>query len=281
MKYMTKEWYQMAQNTSFHLGLRASKEAEVCSEKYYKKLYKREEQAWLRIQEDVSKVKFEDIYPDGFRTEDFEYLSLNPDQLEAAKNEYDEMRENYRTYSENKSTFSPESEKKIFRQNLRQRIKNLKNNLPYEILERVADIRVLALDRASAKVKKEISLFCKSNNKTVEKTMNSYWKEFKKNFRTGEPDFVSKFDFHDCDIISCRTKGNDIVLSLDNSGGFTSISQIILKNCSIIKQDEHLNGAWWLYDEIYKINDGYEIHVLLSKKKLVDFVFTVTNIEYM
>ncbi|MDF2596910.1 MAG: hypothetical protein K0R69_3251 [Clostridia bacterium] len=41
-----------------------------------------------------------------------------------------------------------------------------------------------------------------------------------------------------------------------------------------------LNGAWWLYDEIYGTNDGYEIHVLLQKNELIDFIFTVTDVEF-
>jgi hypothetical protein len=49
MKYMTKEWYETMQNTGFHLLLRVSKNAEVLSEDYFKKLYKREEKAWLRL----------------------------------------------------------------------------------------------------------------------------------------------------------------------------------------------------------------------------------------
>lgn len=54
------------QKTSFYLSLRVSKEAGVFSEDYFKKFYKSEEKAWLRLQEDASKVQFEDIYPEEF-----------------------------------------------------------------------------------------------------------------------------------------------------------------------------------------------------------------------
>ena len=40
MRYMTKEWYETAQKTSYHLGLKVSKKAETYSECYFKELYK-------------------------------------------------------------------------------------------------------------------------------------------------------------------------------------------------------------------------------------------------
>lgn len=63
---MTQEWYETMQKTSFYLSLRVLKEAGVFSEDYFKKFYKSEEKAWLRFQEDASKVQFEDIYPEEF-----------------------------------------------------------------------------------------------------------------------------------------------------------------------------------------------------------------------
>ena len=42
MKYLTKEFYNAMQKMSLHFPLRASKKAEVFSEDYFKKLYKKE-----------------------------------------------------------------------------------------------------------------------------------------------------------------------------------------------------------------------------------------------
>lgn len=64
MKYMTKEWYETMKKMHFHLLLRVSKEAGMFSEGYFKKLYKCEEKAWLKLWGNVSKVQFEDIYPE-------------------------------------------------------------------------------------------------------------------------------------------------------------------------------------------------------------------------
>lgn len=280
MKYMTKDWYETAQKTSFHLSLRISKNAEVFSEVYFKELYKSEEKAWLRLQEDDSKVQFEDIYPDEFQAEYADGRPLEPSEFEEAKKEYFKMREQARLNFLNTPYFDPEQEKNNFKRSFRYNVKHLRENLPDKILRKIADIRVLALNRASADIKKEITAYCKANERAVESATKAYWNEYKKNFKSAEPAFAENFNFHDCIVVSCRKKGKDIVLTLDNSGGFTDINQIIFKNCSIIKQDTQLHGAWWLYNEIYKTNDGYEIHVLLLKNELIDFIIIVTDVEY-
>jgi hypothetical protein len=309
MKYMTKEWYETAQKCSFHLPLKVSKKAEVFSIDYFRNLYKSEEKAWLRLQENVSDEKFEDIYPDEFQAEYYDGRQLEPSEFEKAKKVYFEMREQARLDFINPPAFDPIQEKKNFKQALQSNVKYLKRNLPDEILQQIADIRVLALDRASADIKKEITAYCKVNEKAVDSAINAYWKEYKMSFKNGEPTFAENFNFHDCIVVACRKKGKDIVLtldnsgveysnfhdcivvarkkggdivlSLDNSGGFTTINQIIFKNCSILKKDKPLHGAWWLYDEIYKTNDGYEIHTLLDKNgKLIDFIVYATDVWY-
>jgi len=284
LKYMTKEWYETCQKTDCYFSLKVSKQAESFSEDYFKTLYKKEEAAWLKSQEEMSNLSIEEIYPYEFIAENIDGSPLEPEEFEKAKKEYFEMREQaWLEYDDNRPVFDPEQEKKTFKQALRYNIKWLKTNLPDEILRNVADIRVLALDRASAAIKKEITAFCKANNKVMKSALEAYWKEHKKRFRHNEPSFLEMFNFHDCIVISCRKKGTDLIITLDNSGGFTNINQIVFKNCIIMKQDKPLYGAWWLYDEIYFSDRGYEIHALLlgkSGNELLDFIVDVTDVEY-
>ncbi|MGI6668304.1 MAG: hypothetical protein ACOX4M_02345 [Acetivibrionales bacterium] len=195
MKYMTGEWYETSQKTGFHLLLRVSKKAEAFSEDYFRKLYKEGEKAWLKLREEVSKVKFDDVFPGEFQAGYiFGSHPLSPSEFEEAyeeaKKRYSEMREQARIGFINRPAFDPEQEKKNYKQSLRYNIKNLKRSLPDEILRKVADIRVLALNRASADVKKEITAYCKANRKASMSTVKAYWKEYRKTFRDGEPSFV-------------------------------------------------------------------------------------------
>lgn len=280
MKYMTKEWYETMQRTDFHLLLKVSKKAETFSEDYFRKLYKSEEKAWLKLHEDASKVKFEDIFPEEFHVVNIDGTPLDSSEYEEAKRKYFEMREQARINFMNIPQFDPEKEKENFKQSFLNNVKRLKSSLPDEILRKVADIRVLALNRASASVKNEIAAYCRANKRAAERAMKTYYKEYQKNFKNGEPEFAKNFNFHDCKVISCRKRGNDVVITLDNSGGFTDLNQIIFKDCLIIKQDIPLHGAIWLYDEIYKSDNGYEIYVLLLKKELIDFIVTTADVKY-
>ena len=156
----------------------------------------------------------------------------------------------------------------------------MKNSLPESILLKVADIRVLALNYASREVKQEITQFCKQNEKSTRAAMAAYQKQYRKQFKTGAPAFVEELNLHDCMVLSCRRAGNDVVMVLDNSGGFTNISTIRIKNCVVIKQDAPLHGAWCLYEEIYKAGESFEIHFLLDKNKLIDYIIVADDLEY-
>ncbi len=247
MKFMTKEWYETMQRTDFHLLLKATKNAAVFSEEYFRNLYNDKERAWLRLMKNIFKVSFKDFYPEEFYIDDNLVHSLTPEQLGEEKRSFFEKREQARFDFEKRCIFVPAEEKENFKKALLHRIKRLKKDLPDNILQKIADIRVLALDRACADIKKDITAYCEANKKAVESAMNEYWKEYNRCFDGVLPAFADDFNFHDCKVVSCRKNGKSTILSLDNSGGFTTISKIIFKNCSILKQDAPLHGAWWLY----------------------------------
>ena len=280
MKYMTKEWYLTAQRTSLHLMLEVSKKAESFSEDFFRELYKREEKKWLECGKELYEFRFEDIFPEEFCAEYADGAPLEESEFEEAKKAYLEQRERAREHFENKPEFNPEQERKNFKRSLLSSINNLKKTLPEDILRKVADIRVLALDVASREVKQEITKYCKQNEKRVNSAIEAYRKEYNKQFESNAPSFGSEISLHDCEVLSCRKKGNDVVLTVDNSGGFTNISQIRMKNCTVIKQDAPLHGACCLYEEIYKTGEQYEIHFLLQKTELIDYIVTTDGLEF-
>jgi len=283
MKYLTKEWYGAAQKSDFHLLLKASKQAASFSAEYFKALYKKEEANWLKFQEEVADVRLEDIFTEeASNLSRFDGKQMTSEELERSRKIYAELREQILRYSMNRSAFDSELEKRNFRKRFNKQVKHLQSNLPDGILKKVADIRVLALNCATAEVIEEITAFCKANENAVEAASKRYDEEYQNSFKEQEPPFVKDFCFHDCTVASCHKKGKSLVIELDNAGGFTNISQITFKNCTVLKQDKPLHGAWWLYEEIYKTEDGYEIHVLLDKKypQLIDFIVHATDVLY-
>lgn len=280
MKYMTKEWYETAQKTDLHLLLKVSRKAEQFSEDYFQRLYQKEEANWLTMQRQVSELSFDEAFPEDFQLDFLDEHNPEGMEIEQLKAEYVHSRETLRQQFEEISSFDPEEEKETFRQGYLYARANLQAVLPGEILKEVADIRVLALDHASAKVKGAIKSWCLANEKAVKSAVQAYQKDFKRSFAGRLPDFIEQFNFHDCVVVSCRKKGKDLVIELDLSGGFTDISGLILKDCQVIKRDRPLHGAWWLYEEIYRSEEGYELHVLLDKDELIEFTVAFKDMQY-
>ena len=142
---------------------------------------------------------------------------------------------------------------------------------PKEILEEVADIRVLALDKSSKNIKKKIEKYCNENEKIANKTMKSYEKYFETIQDKLPQKILEDYEFHDCEIISIDKVKDDIVFTLDNSGGFTDISKIIYRNGEILENNLEEN-SYWVYDEIYILDDGYEFHIGISSGEEYDYI---------
>jgi len=107
---------------------------------------------------------------------------------------------------------------------------------------------------------------------------------YERTLKDNKDAFIVKFGFHDCRVISCRKKGKDLIIMLDNSNTMTNVNRVTIKDCNILKQDKPLYGAWWIYEEIYRSDNGcYEIHCLLchrNQKDFIDFIFTTSGVEY-
>lgn len=175
-------------------------------------------------------------------------------------------------------------DKESFKNIQEQIIKKLENNVPDYILKKVADIRVLALGKASSIVKKELDKYCKKQKVIVEKAMKEYKRYNNNNLRKYENTFIKDFDFHDCKIKSCEKQEKDLIITLDTTNNcLVDIKQIIFKNYDIIKEEDNICQSVWLYNEVYIKDNGYEIHILLEniKGKLIDFIVGTDDVIYM
>jgi len=284
VKYFTKEWQVLCQHTHLHFNLGSSKQAETFSEEYFTTLYARKEKAFLKQQKEMSEVKFEDIYPEEGVADipDFivQRLSLTPEDIKAHNKawlvEVAEARKNWTP----PPPFDPEKAKKDFKVMYHMDLQELKEKLPTNIANQVADMRILALGKATAEVKKQIVAFGKMNDNAIEMVEKNYDKEFQKNFGDSPPAFMKKLFFHDRIVQSCKKVGDDVVLEFDYDEG-SEITKIIFKNATILEQEVPLEGAWWLYEEIYPCQGGYEFHVMFSQTGgNAYFTVRASDIEY-
>ncbi|AHN24396.1 DUF4085 family protein [Lysinibacillus varians] len=244
MKYFTKEWHELCQKNNLHLHLEEEKQAETFSEEYFQQLYHIELNSWLTVQEEAN-------------------LRLK-------------SHENYEPFNKEKGI---EQFHDIFIHNLMY----LKKQLPETIVKQIADIRVFTLDKATRNVINAVTQFCEENYRIVTTVIEDYKRYIKENSTLLDIEIDGDFSFHDCKIIKSIKNDKSLKLLLDNKVSDTNIDEVIFENINIIKQDDLLEDSWWLYEEIYKVNDKYEFHILLQNKTedLIDFIISAEQISFI
>ena len=86
------------------------------------------------------------------------------------------------------------------------------------------------------------------------------------------------YSLHDSRVQSVKREGEDLVIEFDGEKAlklheeleeeflFPEIRAIRFRDAEILKREQPLENAWWLYDEIWKSERGYEIHALLWRE---------------
>ena len=185
-------------------------------------------------------------------------------------------------HRQNNPPVDPDEVRKIFRKGHREEVKSLKEYLPEHILRQVADVRVLAFGYATAAVKQEITAWRKQNKKAGTQIAKAYLAHYEEMLERGDPPFLEDFGFHDSRIASCRKRGEDLVITLDNSSGWPGAETVIFEQCTVLKKDAPFINSWWETEEVYPIEGGYEIHALLQEykcTKYIDFIVRVSGVR--
>jgi len=283
MKYLTKEWYELCQKTVLHFGMKVNNGAAVYDEALFLQLYKRKENEFVKIQHEVYDVdpRFMleqdgctlvplDKFANGeeINEEDTVVYHMPPEEREHIQKlieEYDvrplfdekKIREEYRSILE--TVKKREAEEK----------------LPHELSQQIADMRVFALGYCTKEVLNQLKKFSKEN----EKKMNRIFCEYLKAQQAENiPQNISEsFGFHDCKVTEF-TVGKNIVIRLDVRGGFTNLNKITFATSEIIKQEEHIVGSVWIYNELYRTENGYEAHMFFAGEGMPELIICCKDI---
>jgi hypothetical protein len=283
MNYFTKEWYELCQKTGIHLILEEEEEAEAFSEEYFQQLYCHKLSEWLDLQKEMSEITFEDLYPMELNAE---YLEKNISEAEIAvlKDSYQVARKTAKEKYRPLEPFDIEEQIKQFHEAFVYNQEHMKNVLPEELLESIADIRVFALEKASRQVIAAVTKLCEGNEKVVRRVNKEYEIYYKKvlaSLEAVDRAIFEEIKFHDCIIIDIKQTETSLSILFDNSGGFTDISEVVFENYRIIEKHDSLIKACWLYEEIYKIDGRYEVQALLYNKnmELEEFIISAEHIS--
>lgn len=262
MKYLTKEWYKKMQSTGLHILLKVDKRADEFSEKFYQKIYNKEKKKYVKQESAFTNYK-------KFKKMILKEL-YNKEELTEEKilGEFEQYK---------KDTFEGRSIEENFDYNQNLMIEFLKSSIPSDILNKVKDIRVLALNYVSLEVYNLLKEYCEENENYVENVLKEYTHKESEQLKNETNEFFEN-SFHDSFILEVNKNKKDLIIKLDPD--FTDKNIITFKNYNIIL-DENIKECVWLYEEIYKIEKGYEIHILTSnyeRNELKELIITCEDI---
>lgn len=76
---------------------------------------------------------------------------------------------------------------------------------------------------------------------------------------------LDRLDFHDSEVMKIHADSERMVLELEErEWGYSHVN---FEKPEILKMDTGILGCEWLYEEIYRENGGYEMHVLFYSRK--------------
>ena len=224
---MTKEWYHTMTDSGLGIQLRADDRAAVFSEELYQQVRAEKLKEWLA------------------------------DQRECLEEAYDEA-----------------AERQSFAELHSQELEEFQTRTPAQILAKVADIRVLALGLCTEEVYRDFEDYRALCKKQTEENMKKVWDLQKA--QGLDKVWTGGYSLHDSLVQAVKREGEDLVIEFDRENDpelleelgevvflFPEIRAIRFRDAEILKQEQPLENAWWLYDEIWKSERGYEIHALL------------------
>lgn len=282
VRYLTKEWFELCQRTGLHFGKRVHSGANIRDEALYKRLYSRKEKQYVKQEREIYDIdprymlKFDGtpLVPAGkfFRGEEIrEEDTLVYQMPSEERREIEKLIADYDARPPFDESGCKQKFKDIQEWNCRDSI----GQLPGGLIDQIADIRVFSLGYCTKEILQQLKQHSKSNQKQMQFIMNEY-----REVQQAEqiPEYLrDKFHFHDCRVTDIHFARN-LVIQLDSRGEFTSLNHVTFVAPEIMQLDEHIVGSSWLYNELYRVDDGYEVHVLFAGKDMPELILRCKDI---
>lgn len=269
MKYFNKEWYELMQKQFMTDEIKEipdkeylDKEVEELYNQELKKEIEREREAY-NTPPDYSFL--EELLNKPFNPENWIIVSDDEETIivpkskeEVIKNLSEEKEKSLEEFN-NRPDFDEKEIIEFFKQSYKTML-DIKDFYPKWVYEEV-DNRLIALNLLPKKVLKKLRAEEKENKKKYEKIMKKANKDLSRQDILKE--LYSKLNFHDDRIIEFDKQKNNYVMNIENYED--KIIKIIFKDAEIIECEElNFKNCFWLYEEVYKENDKYEVHLMVE-----------------
>ena len=259
MRYFTREWYEGIQEDAMISEVRGDRRAAAFSEELFQSLYDQKRREWLEEMQEMKAAIFDENCPEEFPASPMMFSS--PEVYAREREEY--LMERAVAWKEIEAESFEEDANADFADWYQDELHHIREDYPKEILDGVADVRVLALGVASPEIKKRIDRFVQEMERREQAPFRSYARHKKELLRKYPGSFIEAFGFHDAVVKRVEQCGRELVLDLMRDYEDAERVRLRFLDCEIVRMDDGLEGADWLYEEIYEgASGGWEIHVL-------------------
>lgn len=183
---------------------------------------------------------------------------------------------------QNKVKFDAAAAEAAYEASYNENLEFVKANIPAEILEKVADVRVLAMGSASYDIFHEITRYCGQLNRRCEAVKVQYDEAVEKTAELIGWYKINSLDWILNSPISTVENAEDGKFIITTSPAYTEIGcKVTLFGAKVISLPEGLVGATVIHLELLPEGDGLELNLLCMTNggELIDFSAQMSDVE--
>lgn len=274
MRYLTKEWYRLCALTDLHSDLTIHAQALEKNDLFFETVYAEKEAGHIEMEKEVydtdPRFMLEGASSPHLSLKAlFHDLALESDDIfipQLSDKERSAIDEQIAAFDK-RPPFDPVPARGGFCEQFERRLVELAGNLPFDILARIADQRVYALGFCSREVYGLVKDLSEANEAEVVRRLEAFEKAQMNEDLA--PELAENFGAHDAKVLDLEIAG-DVTLTLDPEGSFSEFSEIRFTKAEILKLEGPIVQSYWIYNELYRVNDQYEAHILFSGGEVDD-----------
>ncbi len=256
MQSLLKEWYTAMRQCHLTVGFEEDQRAAQVDEALFEEVFEwraQEIRMWI---------------------EDFCSMSETPEELDKCPNHLQQLYEitGDETHKATAAAYEyyhqhPEVFREVMLLRLRDAMKRSRKFYPAEILDMVADERVFTCRVAAREVIEQMYRIEEESGRRMREISGKMRKREEALKEKFSEDIPKYFDFHDVQVKALRWEENNLIIELDEHCNAREVKEVRLHDCRIESMDEGIEGAYWLYDELYMTEDSrIGVCVMLEKE---------------
>lgn len=298
MKFYTKEWYALMQCQDYTSGLKRIPDKVYTDEdirEFYEKDLKAEVARDRRMHNTPpGPYDWEDelLQPDCFNPETFLFEDektgelFHPETPEIARHYLEQDHRRTQEQFDARPPFDPTETIECFQACCRGMLRYGFSRFPQWVQESV-DPRLLALNRIPESAFKRLKKEEQANRRAFEK-INAKATTVLEQQNIPE-EIRDQFCFHDASVLAIKKVRSNVELYLRKDGGWlgdaTPYIKVIFKNVRQLEREKGFSlrpkldadgdlrtNCTYLYDELYRVESGYEVHMLLWTSKALRYL---------